>query len=195
MFRAIELGGSLPIARIAEPFASNCKEALEAGAGGIIVPMIKNKDQVKELVRACAWPPEGDRGVGYSRANLYGLKFDEYKEEAQSPLFIAQIENVDAVNNLESIIEVKGLDAVIIGPYDLSASMGITGEFENPLFLNTIRNILEICRKKNMPCGDHIIKPNLNRLKQRKEEGYQFIAYSIDAVLIYENAKLAIINN
>mgnify|MGYP001453918962 CR=1 FL=1 len=189
LFRAIDLGDTLPLARIAESKSKDCKQALDAGAGGIIVPMIKSAEQLKITRDSCYWPPNGKRGVGFSRANLFGKHFDEYKKEAQAPLFIAQIENINAVNNLEEILQVDGLDAIMIGPYDLSASMGITAEFEHKEFVAVIDRIINLCRKHKVPYGDHVVKPNPNLLEKRIKQEYQFLAYSTDGVFIYKSSK------
>jgi 2-dehydro-3-deoxyglucarate aldolase len=188
LFRAIELGGSLPLARIAESKPKDCKQALDSGAGGIIAPMIENAEQLKMIEQACCWPPSGKRGVGFSRANLFGKHFDEYKEEAQSPLLIAQIEHVNAVKNLDEILKVKRLDAIMVGPYDLSASMNITGDFENKDFTSIMSKILKSCNKYNIPCGDHIVEPNPNLLKKKIKQGYKFLAYSTDAIFLHLNS-------
>lgn len=188
LFRAIELGGTLPLARIAEPKSKDCKQALDAGAGGIIAPMIESADQLKTIRDACCWPPTGTRGVGFSRANLFGKHFDEYKKEALSPLLIAQIEHINAIEKLEEIFQVKGLDAIIIGPYDLTASMGITAEFENKDFIAVMERIINLCKKYKIPCGDHVVQPDTELLKKRISEGYKFIAYSTDAVFIYKSS-------
>ena len=186
LFRAIELGETLPLARIAESKPRDCKQALDAGAGGIIAPMIENADQLKMVRNACCWPPIGTRGVGFSRANLFGKYFDSYREEAQSPLLVAQIEHINAVNNLDEILRVDGLDAIIVGPYDLSASMGITAEFSNQKFINIMIQIKNLCDKANISCGEHIVYPKPAILKKRISEGYRFIAYSIDAVFLMQ---------
>lgn len=185
LFRAIELGDTLPLARIAESKTKDCKQALDAGAGGIIAPMIESADQLKEIRYACCWPPVGNRGVGYSRANLFGKHFDEYKEEAQTPLLVAQIEHINAVNNLEQILEVKGLDAIIVGPYDLSASMGMTGEFDRDDFNSVMDRIIHLCKKYEVPCGDHVVKPDPDLLEKRIDQGYRLLAYSTDAVFLH----------
>lgn len=185
LFRAIELGGTLPLARIAESKPTDCKQALDAGAGGIIAPMIESADQLISIRDACRWPPAGNRGVGFSRANLFGKYFDAYRKEAQAPLLIAQIEHVNAVNNLIEILQVDGLDAIMIGPYDLSASMGITAEFDNQDFVAVMDNILRLCSKFNVPCGDHIVQPDLSLLKKRIKQGYKFLAYSTDAIFLH----------
>lgn len=188
LFRAIELGGALPIARLAESNRKDCKQALDAGAGGVIVPMIINAEQLESVRDSCRWPPAGNRGVGFSRANLFGKYFDEYRKEAQEPLLIAQIEHINAVNNLENILKVDGLDAIMVGPYDLSASMGITAQFDNKDFISVMDNILNLCNGFNVPCGDHIVQPNPNMLEQRIKQGYRFLAYSADGIFLYSSS-------
>jgi len=189
LFRAIELGGTLPLARIAESTPKNCKQALDAGAGGIIAPMIKSAEELTIVRKACCWPPVGTRGVGFSRANLFGKNFDSYKKEAQSPLLIAQIEHINAVNNLDKILQVDGLDAIIIGPYDLSASMGITGKFDTREFIEVMDSIINHCKKFNVPCGDHVVHPDQKLLDSRIDQGYRFIAYGTDGIFIYINSQ------
>ena len=188
LFRALELADTLPLARIAESKSKDCKQALDAGAGGIIAPMIESASQLNRIRDACRWPPAGQRGVGFSRANLFGKHFDEYIEEAQSPLLIAQIEHIRSVGNLEEILQVEGLDAIMIGPYDLSASMGFTAQFEHKEFRNAMNRIISLCDKHNIPCGDHVVEPNLEKIKMRIDEGYRFIAYGTDAVFLYHSA-------
>jgi len=99
LFRSLELGNTLPLARLAQGSPKDCKQALDAGAGGVIVPMIENAKQLKLIRDACCWPPAGNRGVGFSRANLFGKYFDAYSQEAQSPILVAMIENIEAVND------------------------------------------------------------------------------------------------
>ena len=150
--------------------------------------MIENAEQLKMVRKACCWPPVGTRGVGFSRANLFGKNFESYKKEAQSPLLIAQIEHINAVNNLEEILQVDGLDAIIVGPYDLSASMGITGEFDSQEFIDIMENILSLCKKHNVPCGDHVVEPDQKLLKKRIDQGYRFIAYGTDGVFLFNSS-------
>lgn len=184
LFRALELGDTLPLVRLAQGHAKDCKQALDAGAGGVIIPMIESSSQLKEIRDACCWPPTGTRGVGFSRANLFGKYFEDYTEEAQSPLLVAMIENIRAIQNLEEILEVDGLDAILIGPYDLSASMGHTGTFDTSEFKTALEKIHSFSNKHNVPCGIHVVEPEITMLEQRIGEGYQFIAYSIDAVVL-----------
>jgi 2-dehydro-3-deoxyglucarate aldolase len=184
IFRALELGGTLPLVRLAEGNSQNCKQALDAGAGGVIVPCVESAEQLKKIRDACRWPPAGTRGVGFSRANLFGAGFENYREEAQAPLLIAMIESIQAVKNLTSILAVDGLDAILIGPYDLSASLGLTAQFEHKDFCIAMNTILERVNLSNVASGIHVVAPLEDELNKRLIEGYQFIAYSIDAVFL-----------
>ena len=195
LFRAIELGETLPLARIAESKPRDCKQALDAGAGGIIAPMIDNADQLKMVRNACCWPPVGTRGVGFSRANLYGKHFDAYVSEAQAPLLVAMIEHVRAVEQLPDILEVEGLDAILIGPYDLSASMGLTAQFDHPEVTLALAQIQELVSKTTVACGLHVVEPSPTQLQQRMEEGYRFLAYSADAIFLNSTAQNPLIKD
>jgi 2-dehydro-3-deoxyglucarate aldolase len=184
LFRALELGNTLPLARIAHGQPKDCKQALDAGAGGIIVPMIESAEQLVAVRDTCRWPPAGTRGVGFSRANLFGKHFEAYREEAQAPLLVAMIEHHRAVDELEAILAVDGLDAILIGPYDLSASMGLTAQFDHPDFCATMEKIRTLAAAKSIPAGVHVVAPSPEQLRQRLDEGYRFLAYSIDAVML-----------
>ena len=189
IFRALELGNTLPLVRLAEAQAKDCKQALDAGAGGVIVPMVEDSKQLEFIRDYCRWPPSGKRGVGFSRANLFGKFFKDYIDEAQKPLLVAIIESIKAVENLESILKVKGLDAVLIGPYDLSASMNLTAKFEDEEFLHIIEKIRTLSNQYSVACGIHVVNPKHDDLKQRIEEGYQFIEYSIDSVFLSKGSE------
>ena len=184
LFRALELGDTLPLARLAQGSTKDCKQALDAGAGGIIVPMVESARQLAEVRDVCRWPPAGRRGVGFSRANLFGKHFEAYREEAQEPLLVAMIEHIRAVECLDEILQVDGLDAILIGPYDLSASMGLTARFEEPRFREVMERIRVTTDARKIACGIHVVAPSAQELKQRIAEGYRFLAYSIDAVML-----------
>ncbi len=184
LFRAIELGECLPLVRLAEGSMIECKKALDSGAGGVIVPMIKSAAHLRQVREECCWPPMGKRGVGFSRANLFGKHFESYREEAQAPLLVAMIENVQSVQNIEEILKVEGLDAILIGPYDLSASMGITGQFANQDFIDLATKVRLLCAKYRIAFGVHIVSPDPGVLKSSIQEGSQFIAYGVDGVFL-----------
>jgi 2-dehydro-3-deoxyglucarate aldolase len=184
LFRALELGGTLPLVRVAQGGAMECKQALDAGAGGVIVPMVESADQLRRTAAACRWPPAGTRGVGFSRGNLFGARFSEYQAEAQAPLLVAMIEHVRAVEQLPGILGVEGLDALFVGPYDLSASMGVTGRFDHPDFVAALDRIRTEAAAASVACGLHVVAPSREELARRIAEGYRFLAHSIDAVFL-----------
>lgn len=184
IFRALELHNTLPLARLSSPDPTVCKQVLDAGAGGIIFPMIESAKQLRQLIKSCCWPPVGNRGVGFSRANIFGKKFTEYTQEAQSPLIVAMIENISAVENMPDILAEPGLDAIMVGPYDLSASMGVTAQFTNREFKLALQRIVSLTKQSKVACGLHVVAPKKEELQLRIEEGYQFLAYSVDAVFL-----------
>ena len=157
---------------------------MDAGCPGIIIPNIKHESELNSIIRSCKYPPIGTRGVGYSRANLFGKKFKKYQKQKNNIIIIAIIENTSSVKRLEKILSVKGLDAILIGPYDLSASMGITGKFKNKKFLSIVNKIKETADKSKIPCGIHVIEPKSSELKKCIKQGYKFIPYCTDAILL-----------
>ncbi len=188
LFRALELSGTLPLVRLAEGKAKDCKLALDAGAGGVIVPMVESAEQLQEIVNQVCWPPAGKRGVGFSRANLFGVDFEDYRTEAQAPLIVAMIENIKALDVIEDILKVDGLDAILIGPYDFSASMGLTAEFSDARFKNALKLLKESCREFKVPCGIHVVNNNSDELKEAVKNGYQFLPYSMDTVFLTKSS-------
>ena len=181
LFRSVEINKKLALVRLPNKNLEICSQALDAGCSGIIIPNIKNEIELNSLIKSCYLPPHGNRGVGYSRANLFGKKFNRKNKK---PIIVAMIENIHSVNRLEKILQVKGLDAILIGPYDLSASMGITGKFNNIKFKSAIKKIKKLSKKFKIPCGIHVTEPNYKVLKKYIKEGYQFLPFSTDAKLL-----------
>jgi len=189
LFRALELGDTLPLARLAEGNERECKQVLDAGAAGVIVPMIESAAQLTQLRNACRWPPAGARGVGFSRANLFGMSFAAYAREAQAPLLVAMIEHVRAIPELPRILAVEGLDSILVGPYDLSASMGITGCFDDPQFVAIMAEIRIQTQRGGVPYGVHVVTPSPATLRLRQQEGCRFLAYGTDAQFLLHGAR------
>lgn len=184
IFRALELGNTLPLVRLAQGHPKDCKQALDAGAGGVIIPMVESPVQLEKVKESTRWPPSGKRGVAFSRANLFGKNFDDYIEEAQRPLLVAMIEHIRALENIDAILNTSGLDAILIGPYDLSSSMGLTAKFESNEFLEAMNMIKNKADSAKMPCGIHVVNPSEDELKQKIENGFRFLPYSIDSVFL-----------
>jgi len=181
LIRVIELAGSSPLVRPTSIDVNQIKRIMDAGAHGIIAPMVNSVEDALTAVSATRYEPHGTRGVGLGRAHGYGNNFNEYFAwQKKSPIVIAQIEHIKALDNLENILSVDGVDGFIIGPYDLSCSMGIPGQFDDPHFKKVLKEILETGIKINCPAGIHIVEPNLKELEKAINDGYNFIGYSVD---------------
>ena len=193
LIRIIDLCGVTPLVRLTSNSEDQIKRVMDAGASGIIVPMVKTSEDVKKAISYVKYPPKGSRGVGLARAQGYGSHFDSYYEwQNENSVVIIQIEHIEAVNNLESLFVEKELDGYIIGPYDLSASMGIPGQFENKLFLTAMERINNIASKFNLIGGIHIIEPNIEQLKIKIDNGFKFIAYSLDIRMLDLSSRNAV---
>lgn len=178
----------LPLARISENSTTFIKEILDAGAGGIIVPMINTAKDAEKAVAAVKYPPKGIRGIGFSNASCYGNDFNSYFEAwNDSSIVIVQIEHIEAANNLNEILKVNGVDGFIVGPYDLSGSMGLIGKFDTPLFLETLNKIRKAGLDSGKTMGMHIVKPDIKETFNKVKAGYNFIAYSIDTVVLWSH--------
>jgi len=161
------------------------KKVMDAGADGVIVPMINSAEDAKKAVSYVKYPPQGKRGVGLARAQKYGFGFEEYKNWLNtSVVIIAQIEHYKGVENIEKIINTPGIDGVFIGPYDLSGSMGIPGEYEKEDVRKAIRKVEDTCKKFNKPLGFHVIEPDINKLNEKIKTGYSFLAFSTDFLFL-----------
>jgi len=184
LIRTIELSGVSSLVRLTSNDQNQIKRVMDAGAQGIVVPMVKNVEDAKSAVAATRYPPLGNRGVGLARAQGYGASFQEYlswqSDIEDGPVVVVQIEHIDAVANLKEILSVEGVDAFIIGPYDLSCSMGIPGEFDHPEFKQIIKNIIEIGCKTDAVSGLHVVEPDIEKLNEAIKVGHKFIAYSVD---------------
>ena len=187
LIRSIEGAGSIPIVRLTSNNSDLIKRVMDSGALGIIVPMVCDYNSILEASKAMHFPPKGTRGVGLARAQGWGKNFEKYKNEIDiQTLLIAQIEHIDAIDNIDDIFGSGLIDAYIVGPYDLSASLGHPGEFENEEFIEALETIKESAKKNSIPAGFHLIEPDKDKLIELISEGYSFIAYSIDTVILRE---------
>ena len=180
LFRVVELHNKLPFVRLPSKNLEISSQCLDAGAAGIIIPNVKNYKELKKIITFIKLPPHGTRGVGYSRVNRFGKYFKDFINKQRKPFIVAMIESIDSVKDIKKILSVKGLDAILIGPYDLSASMKITGKFEHKKFIATIEKIKHESKKFKIPCGIHVVEANFNKLKEYDNKGFKFLPYGID---------------
>jgi 2-dehydro-3-deoxyglucarate aldolase len=152
--------------------------------------MVNSAQQARDVVAAAKFPPMGVRGAAFCRPSGYGEQFKAYYDgHNEDVVVVAMIEHVDAVANIEEIVKVEGIDALFMGPYDLSSSMGIVGEFENPRFKEALEKVRLAAKKAGMPVGLHVVPPDVEQIRRRAKEGFQFIACSIDTQMILDLGK------
>ncbi len=191
MIRIIDLAGVSPLVRLTSNDGNQIKRVMDSGAHGIIVPMVKTKGDAEQAVSSVYYPPKGIRGVGLARAQDYGIGFHEYRDWLEeNAIIIVQIEHIDAVNNLKDILSVDGVDGYIIGPYDLSASLGVSGEFDHSFMIEAMNEIYRVATTLGKYGGIHIVEPDTDLLKQSVLEGFTFLAYSVDFRMLDVSARI-----
>lgn len=181
---------TLPMIRVAQNDIATIKQGIDTGVYGIMIPMINSKEEAEAAVKSCKYPPLGVRGVGASRAVLFATGAqdfsDYYKNANDEVLVILQIEHIDAVNNIDEILSVEGIDIAFVGPMDLSNSMGIFGQMEHP--------DLHICFAKVIEaCNEHGVIPGImtweGSIQKHLDMGFKFLAGGMDSAILYNGVK------
>ncbi len=187
LIRVIELCGIPPLVRLSANDPVQIKRVMDAGAHGVVVPMVTTRDEAEQAVAAVKYPPVGNRGVGLARAQGYGVRFEEYRAWLeQYSVVVALVEHIKAVENRDDILRVEGLDGFIIGPYDISGSLGVPGEFEHPPMIEALKEIQRVAGNHKAVAGYHVVPPKPDLVIQKVQEGYRFIAYSVDMLFLGE---------
>lgn len=186
------VGGRCPcLVRIVENRESWIKKALDTGCSGIVVPLVMSAAEAKSAVDCCLYPPAGRRSMGIARAHDYGMSFQDYVKRANDEVVVViQVEHRAAVEKIESIGAVPGIDAVFIGPYDLSASFGMPGEISHPQVQQAVDEVKRQCRKAGIPAG--IFTSDSRAAKQYINEGFRLIALGLDSMYLWNAAKAAL---
>ncbi len=189
MIAAARGSGLSVIVRIPEIRRETILKPLDSGAAGLLVPQVNTADQAREVIVHAKYPPVGDRGVGLRRAHSRYGRVDaaEYLKQANEETFIAvQAENPTAIENLEEIAAVPGVDCVFVGPSDLSVGLGIPGQVTHPREVEAIDRVIEVCNKHNIITG--ILMFDADLLKSWVKKGMRFVAYSSDISLLADAA-------
>lgn len=186
MIQAIALGGSRPVARVPWNEPGIIGKFLDAGAEGVIVPMVNSAAEAEAVVRACRYPPDGQRSFG---PLLAAPRRPGYTESANDTVaVIVMIETTDALDRLDAILDVPGVDAAYIGPADLSLSLGLPpgNHDDDPRFADALAAVVAACRRHGVVPGIH---SNGTLAPRRREQGFQLITVAADLVAM--NAQLA----
>jgi len=180
-------GRCASILRVPSASERDIKKALDIGADGIIAPMVNDAEQARQVVGWSKYPPRGRRGVGLGRAQGYGPGLAEYVATANDETaVIVQAEHIDAIANIEQIAAVEGIDAVFIGPYDLSASMGKPGGIGDPEVLEAIDRVTAACRGNGVALGYFGV--DAESVKPYMAKGYRLICAGVDALFVSAGA-------
>lgn len=190
LIRAISSCGVCALVRLSANDPTLAKRVMDAGADGVIVPMVNSVEEARTAVASVKYPPQGTRSVGIARAQGYGPGFESYVATSNAEsLVLLQIEHIDAVSNLDAILSVPGIDGLMVGPYDLSGSMGLTGQFSHPRVVEALDTVLTVARRHGVPAGLHVVSPETGKLLDQAGKGFRLLAYSVDFLLLGETCR------
>ena len=190
LISTIQGKGLKAFVRVGENNARIINRVLDAGADGIIVPNVKNEAEAIRAIESIKYPPKGTRGVGLARAQDYGFGFENYKNnDAEEIVIIAQIEHIDAIDNLEGILNLEDLDGTFIGPYDLSGSLGKPGRYDDPDVKEALKRYEQIASNYKKLIGFHVVKPDYQLVLDKVNKGYNFIAFGLDTMFLGANCR------
>lgn len=185
--RAAQVSGIVPIVRVSN--YENISKVLDIGAAGVQIPQVSDAAEAKRAVREAKYFPEGERGVcRFVRAAHYSaMDRTEYFPSANQALVIIQLEGQEAIENLDEIMEVKGIDILFIGPYDLSQSLGVPGQTTHPLVVEQMQKIVARAKEKGILVGT--FTDSMETLKMWSDAGVQYLSYSVDMGIFCEACK------
>jgi 2-dehydro-3-deoxyglucarate aldolase/4-hydroxy-2-oxoheptanedioate aldolase len=180
--------GCAGVVRVPETGEMWVKKALDAGAAGVITPHTNSAAEAARAAAWCRYAPEGERSLGFTRSNRYGLAMPGHLESAnREVVYIPQVEHIEAVRNIEAVLAVHGVDAVFVGPFDLSASLGIPGRVEDRAVLESIDRVREACRRKNVAAG--IFAREAETAASFIKRGFTLMCVGVDIMLYREAAE------
>lgn len=178
------------LARLPSCDPTLAKLVLDQGAAGIIVPSVNTPEQAAQAVVMAKFPPAGSRGASLCRATDFGRNFENYFHEHNDRVIVViMLEHCDAVARADEILAAPGIDAALIGPYDLSASMGLAGQLQHPEVLAAQQRILEACARHKVVPGIHVAAVDAQEVTRRIEQGFRFMACGIDTLFIQQGCQ------
>ena len=174
------------VIRISDQSEAMIKRTIDLGCDGLIIPAVNSAEQAQKVVSYAKYAPVGQRSIGLTRSNGFGTSLNKSLNSANHAVaLIAQIEHTDAVHEIDAILSIPGIDAAFIGPYDLSASLGKTGQLSDPKVQEQVAHIKAAANQHHKPLG--IYAHTREASKQCQESGYDFIATGIDVCLLRDS--------
>ncbi len=193
LVRAAQVTGITPVVRVYENSPALVSRALDAGAQGILAPQICNREEAESLAQACRFAPRGHRGVcRYVRAAQYTAldRYAYFDRASDETVVVAMVEGRDGIRNLPRIVDTPGIDVLFIGPYDLSQSLGIPGQVDNPIVENQMIRIAQMARSRGLAVGTFV--DDADAARRWASAGFRFISFSVDVGIIYAAMKNAV---
>ena len=182
--------GAVSLVRVRENDTLAIRRVLDSGAMGVIVPLVNSAEEARRAVAAAKYPPLGVRGHCFSRMNSWGADFEEYARSANDEIVaVVMIESKEAVENVDDILAVEGVDGVMIGQYDLSSSYGLVGQLDHETIVGARQTVLDACERAGKSAGLHLTVPTPESLKKVIAEGFTFLALGMDSVFLSQAAK------
>ena len=186
--QAIAGSGTKAVVRVDCNDQTTIKRILDTGPDGILVPSVNSREEAEKAIKYTKYPPLGERGIGLARAQGYGLNLGGYVKAANDEVaVIFMIEHIMAVQDIDNILKVEGLDAVMVGTLDLAGSMNLHNDLSNPLIEEEVQKVLKACQRAGIPCGAFVGDPS--QAKARIEQGFRLLTLGADVILLASGAK------
>lgn len=187
MIAAAQAQGVVGLARASSHNAEQIRRLLDSGADGILAPNVSKEEEVRKIAEWILYPTAGKRGFGVARAQGYGLEFSRYTSEwNRRAILILQIESVEGVEACERLLAHPAVDGVMVGPYDISGSLGIPGQLEHPLVQKACAKVIAACRKWGKACGTQIVEPTPARVNRAFKRGFTFVILASDIFILWK---------
>ena len=166
------------------------KPLIESGADGMLIQMVNKPEEVQSLINDIKYPPLGKRSYGVNRAQAYGFDFDTYiKNWNKESIFMIQVESIEAVENIESLVAFDEVDAVMIGPLDISGSLGVPGQTSHPLVIEASKKVINACKKYGKSCGTQVADSNMKSVQDLFDLGHTFAILGSDLFVLWKWAE------
>lgn len=189
MIRACHEYGRACLPRIFPSHLEQLRRLLDAGADGVIVPQVSRREDIDQIVQGLRYPPEGQRGYGVAAAHRFGRAFEAYVREANRSLsLIIQVESAEAVRRIDELVSHPAIDGVMVGPYDLSGSLGMPGRLTHPRVLEACERVIQACATASVSCGFHLPHPQIEEMQERLAMGFTLLVLGSDVFNLYQRS-------
>ena len=166
------------------------KPLLESGADGLMIQMVNTPEEIDAIICHLKYPPVGRRSYGVNRAQFYGFDFDSYVQRwNEVSTFIIQVESIDAVENIERLLAYDEVDGVMVGPYDISGSLGVPGQTSHPLVLEASHKVIAACARHGKSCGTQVADATMESVRALFDLGYTYAVLGSDLFVLWKWAE------